>query len=122
MITKERKEPKCKSGIAVIISHRRIQELRGGEISLRFPTSHSECDAFFRAKMTDKHSFFRTILLNPIHFYVVLTEGYLEGWPNMAARLAGWRRVTRKVRFCTGWTGRTACLFFTVPVAQTGAA
>jgi hypothetical protein len=35
----------------------------------------------------------------------------LEGWPNTAARLAGWRRVTRLVWFCTWWTGRTACLF-----------
>jgi hypothetical protein len=43
----------------------------------------------------------------------------LDGWSNMAARLAGWRRVTRQVWFCTG---RTACLFLTVPVSLTGAA
>ncbi len=46
----------------------------------------------------------------------------LEGWPNTAACLAYWRRVTRQVWFCTWWTGRTACLFHTVPVALTGAA
>ncbi len=46
----------------------------------------------------------------------------LEGWPTTAARLAGWRRVTRQVWFSTWWTGRTACLFHTVPVALTGAA
>jgi hypothetical protein len=34
----------------------------------------------------------------------------------------GWRRVSRQVWFCTWWTGRTACLFRTVPVALTGAA
>ncbi len=32
------------------------------------------------------------------------------------------RRVTRQVWFCTWWTGRTAYLFRTVPVALTGAA
>ncbi len=46
----------------------------------------------------------------------------LEGWSNTAARLAGWGRVTRQVWFCTWWTGRTACLFSTVPVDLTGAA
>ncbi len=46
----------------------------------------------------------------------------LECWPNKAARLAGWRKVTRQVWFCTRWTGRTACLFRTVPVALKGAA
>ncbi len=45
----------------------------------------------------------------------------LEGWPNTAAHLAGLRRVTRQVWFCTWWTGRTASLFCTVPVALTGA-
>ncbi len=40
----------------------------------------------------------------------------------MAAHLAGWRRVTRQVWVCTWWTGRTACLFRTVPVTLTGAA
>ncbi len=39
----------------------------------------------------------------------------LEGWPNTAACLAGWRRVTRQVWFCTWWMDRTACLFHTVP-------
>ncbi len=43
----------------------------------------------------------------------------LEGWSNTAARLAGWRRVTPQMWFCTWWTGRTACLFRTVPVALT---
>ncbi len=38
-----------------------------------------------------------------------------EGWTNTASRLAGWRRVTRQVWFCTWWTGWTACLFRTVP-------
>ncbi len=37
----------------------------------------------------------------------------LEGWPNTAARLADWRRVSCQVWFCTWWTGRTACLFHT---------
>ncbi len=37
------------------------------------------------------------------------------------AWLAG-RRVARQVWFCTWWTGRTVCLFRTVPVALTGAA
>ncbi len=37
------------------------------------------------------------------------------------ARLAGWRRVTRQVWFCTWWTVRTACHFFTAPFALTGA-
>jgi|694.fasta_scaffold129625_3 hypothetical protein len=46
----------------------------------------------------------------------------LEGWLNTAARLADWRRVYQQVRFCTRWTGRTACLFLTVPVSPTGAA
>jgi hypothetical protein len=46
----------------------------------------------------------------------------LEGWNSPAACLAGWRGVTRQVWFCTWWTGRTACLFRTVPVALTGAA
>jgi hypothetical protein len=46
----------------------------------------------------------------------------LEGWPNTAARLAGWRTVTRQVWFCTWWTGRTACLFRNVPVSLPGAA
>jgi hypothetical protein len=46
----------------------------------------------------------------------------LDGWPNTAARLAGWRRVTRQVWFCVWWTGHIACLFRTVPVALTGAA
>jgi hypothetical protein len=35
----------------------------------------------------------------------------LEGWPNTAARLAGWRRVTRQMWFCMWWTGRIACPF-----------
>ncbi len=46
----------------------------------------------------------------------------LEGLANTAARLAGWRRVTQQVSFCTWWTGRTACLFCTVTVALAGAA
>ncbi len=46
----------------------------------------------------------------------------LEGLPNTAARLAGWRRVNRQVWFCMWWTGRTACFFRTVPAALTGAA
>ncbi len=46
----------------------------------------------------------------------------LEGWPNTATSLAGWRRVIRQVWFCTRWTGRTDCLFRTVPVALRGAA
>ncbi len=46
----------------------------------------------------------------------------LEGWSSTAARLAGWRRVTRQVWFCTWWTGCTTCLFRTLPVALTGAA
>jgi hypothetical protein len=46
----------------------------------------------------------------------------LEGWSNTATRLAGRRRVTQQVSFCTWWTGRTACLFRTVPIAMTGAA
>ncbi len=41
----------------------------------------------------------------------------LECWSNTAARLACWRRVTWQVWFCTWWTGRTARLFRTVPVA-----
>ncbi len=41
-----------------------------------------------------------------------------RGYPNTAACLAGWRKVTRQVWFCTWWTGRTACLVRTVPVAQ----
>ncbi len=45
----------------------------------------------------------------------------IEGWPNMAARLAGWRRVAQQVWFCMWWTGRTA-FFRTVPVPLTGAA
>ncbi len=43
----------------------------------------------------------------------------LEGWPNTAARLAGWRRVTRQVWFCMWWTGHTACLFRNIPLALT---
>jgi hypothetical protein len=46
----------------------------------------------------------------------------LEGWPNTATRLAGWRRVTWQMRFCMWCMGPTACLFRTVPVALTGAA
>ncbi len=46
----------------------------------------------------------------------------IEGWPNTAAHLAGWRRVVWQVWFCTWWTGRTACLYRTIPVALTGAA
>jgi hypothetical protein len=46
----------------------------------------------------------------------------LEGWSNTAGRLAGWKRVTRQVWFCTWWTGCTTCLFRTLPVALTGAA
>ncbi len=46
----------------------------------------------------------------------------LEGWSNTAACLAGWRRVTPQVWFCMWWTGRSAFLFLTVPVALTGAA
>ncbi len=46
----------------------------------------------------------------------------IEGWPNMAARLAGWRRVAQQMWFCMWWTGRTAYLFRTVLVALTGAA
>jgi hypothetical protein len=46
----------------------------------------------------------------------------LEGWPNRAACLASWRRVTRRGDFvCTWRTRRTACLFRTVPVDMTGA-
>jgi len=47
----------------------------------------------------------------------------LERWPNTAASLAGWRRVTRQVWFCALY-GRasTSCLFRTIPVALTGAA
>ncbi len=45
----------------------------------------------------------------------------LECWPNTAASLADWmRRVTRQVWFYPWWTGRTACLFRTVPVDLTG--
>ncbi len=29
----------------------------------------------------------------------------LDGWTNTVTRLAGWRRVTRQVWFCTRWTG-----------------
>ncbi len=46
----------------------------------------------------------------------------LEGWPNTAVRLAGWRRVALQVWCCMWWMGRTACLFHAVPVALTGAA
>jgi hypothetical protein len=48
----------------------------------------------------------------------------LEDWPKMVAQLAGWRRVTQQLWFCTRtwWTGRTACLFRNVPVARTVAA
>jgi hypothetical protein len=46
----------------------------------------------------------------------------LEGWFNTAARLAGWRRVTRQVWSCLWWAGRTVCLFRTVLVALTWAA
>ncbi len=47
----------------------------------------------------------------------------LECWPNTAARLADWmRRVTRQVWFFPWWTGLSACLFPTVPVALTRAA
>ncbi len=46
----------------------------------------------------------------------------LEVLSNTAARLAGCRRVTRQVWLCMWWTGRTACLFRTVPVALTWAA
>ncbi len=46
----------------------------------------------------------------------------IEGWPNTANRLAGRRKVSRQVWFCMRWTGRTACLFRTVPVSLTGAA
>ncbi len=45
----------------------------------------------------------------------------LEGWPNTAAHLAGWRRVTWQVGFCTWTTGHTLCLSRTVQVALTGA-
>ncbi len=46
----------------------------------------------------------------------------LEGRPNTAARLAGWKRVIRQVCCCTWWTGRTTCLFCTAQVALTKAA
>ncbi len=42
----------------------------------------------------------------------------LEGWSNTAARLAGWRSVTRQVWICLWWTG----LFCTVPVVLKTAA
>ncbi len=44
------------------------------------------------------------------------------GWSNTEARLAGSRILTRRMWFCTWLTGRTVCLFRTVPVALTGAA
>jgi hypothetical protein len=44
------------------------------------------------------------------------------GWPNMAARLDGWRRMPQQVWFCTWWTGLTPCLFPTIQVALTGVA
>ncbi len=46
----------------------------------------------------------------------------LEGRPNTAARMLGWRRVTRQVWFCAWWTSHTTCFFRTVPVPLTGAA
>jgi hypothetical protein len=49
----------------------------------------------------------------------------LEGWSNTAARLAGWKRVTRPgviLWFCMRRMDRTAFLFRTVLVAVTGAA
>jgi hypothetical protein len=46
----------------------------------------------------------------------------LDGWTNTAACLAGRRRVTRQLWFCTRRTGRPACFFHTKPVALTGAA
>ncbi len=61
-------------------------------------------------------------------FLLYYTEGEeqwgrrLEGCPNTAACQDGWRRVTRRVWFWPWWTGRTARLFCTIPVALTGAA
>ncbi len=42
----------------------------------------------------------------------------LERWPNMEARLAGWRRVTQRVRFVLWWTVQCPCHFHwrTVPL------
>jgi hypothetical protein len=69
----------------------------------------------------DLLKFNRYFLYIPWGFLPVMPKA-LEGWPNMAARLAGWRRVTWQVCFCTRWKDHTACLFRTVPVALTGAA
>ncbi len=70
-------------------------------------------------------SYFLYALVRTYIFFCVSSTQWgrrLESWPNTTARLASWRRVTRQVRFCKWWTGRTACLFRTVPVALTKAA
>ncbi len=44
----------------------------------------------------------------------------LEGWPNTAPRLAGRRRVTRQVWFCSWWTGRAGCPDRSFPAGAEG--
>ncbi len=70
-------------------------------------------------------SYFLYALVRTYIFFCVSSTQWgrkLDGWPNTAARLAGWRKVTRLVWICTWWTGHTARLFLTVPVALTEAA
>ncbi len=68
------------------------------------------------------HIFFSSFA--PTYLYVDYIKSCpkLEGWPNMAARLAGWRRVTGQVWFRPWRTGRPVCLISIVPVALTEAA
>ncbi len=67
--------------------------------------------AFFSLRSQTKFSLQFQILLPKRKWGRTLVRR-LEGWPNM----------TQEVWFCTWWTGRTAYLFRTVPVALTGAA
>jgi hypothetical protein len=64
--------------------------------------------------ISDPPSNLRTLLLQNLWSCDIQRGRRLDGWPNTSARLAGWRRVTRHVWFCTWKTDRSACLFCTV--------